>query len=393
MTRHLQNIIVAPFVLFFVCSADAALYYRGNKTNEKQSELRKVQQQIVQTTKQLQNLQRREVNQSQSLGSFRKKKQAIELHLLNLREQKSGLENALTSLMRSDSTVMTSMTTTRQNFGKYLRKLYIASLYVSDVSTDVQPIYARTIAAVIKKRLRVMNAKHDSLSRRHISMLQESIETSDLMQQKTNESKTLDNTIQKTQATLQEIRTNKDLMQQELVEKRRSAEKIRAIVVQLTEDERKREEERKVAEQKSKQSKIAAHQKKNVKIMSGLHWPINSRKIFRNYGQYRNKQTNTVMDNPGIDIAASIGTNVSAAAAGTVSLVHWLPGYNSLLIIDHENGYRTVYANLDKTIAIKGQKVAAGAPIGRTGESVAGKFLHFEVWHGTDRVNPATMLK
>ena len=125
----------------------------------------------------------------------------------------------------------------------------------------------------------------------------------------------------------------------------------------------------------------------------GFRWPSSAKRILRGFGQYRNSVTNTVMDNPGLDIACQSGSSAMCAAPGTVSLVHWLPGYNSMVIVDHGNSYRTVYANLASISVKKGQKIDAGGLIGRTTQSVDGEFLHFEIWKGKQRMNPMAYLR
>ena len=108
---------------------------------------------------------------------------------------------------------------------------------------------------------------------------------------------------------------------------------------------------------------------------------------------YRNPETGTTLENPGIDIKAPLGTRVTCVAKGQVSSVTWLPGYGSLVIVDHENGFRTVYANL-ATVAVKnGGAVTTGTTVGSSGENIDGKLVHFEIWFGRDRHNPLTYLR
>ena len=83
----------------------------------------------------------------------------------------------------------------------------------------------------------------------------------------------------------------------------------------------------------------------------------------------------------GLDIAAPEGTNIKAAAEGTVSYSDWMGGYGYLIIIDHENGVQTYYGHCSKLYAKVGQKVEPGdivAAVGSTGNST-GNHLHFEI--------------
>jgi murein DD-endopeptidase MepM/ murein hydrolase activator NlpD len=93
----------------------------------------------------------------------------------------------------------------------------------------------------------------------------------------------------------------------------------------------------------------------------------------------------------GIDIAAGTGAAVYAADSGVV--VYAAPisgGYGNMVMIDHGNGYHTVYAHLSQFAVRCGQSVFAGSVIayaGSTGNST-GPHLHFEVRYMGQFVNP-----
>jgi murein DD-endopeptidase MepM/ murein hydrolase activator NlpD len=90
----------------------------------------------------------------------------------------------------------------------------------------------------------------------------------------------------------------------------------------------------------------------------------------------------------GIDITAQKGTPVYAASEGKVVIAgNMKDGYGNKVVIDHGNGYKTLYAHLDKILVKRGQKVKLAQQIGKvgnTGGSVS-SHLHYEV-HKNDRV-------
>ena len=96
----------------------------------------------------------------------------------------------------------------------------------------------------------------------------------------------------------------------------------------------------------------------------------------------------------GIDIANSTGTDIVAADGGIVTFSGWSSGYGKLLIIDHQNGYKTYYGHCSKLLVGVGAKVHKGqhiAEMGNTGRST-GPHLHFEVRYKGERKNPLNYL-
>ncbi len=135
--------------------------------------------------------------------------------------------------------------------------------------------------------------------------------------------------------------------------------------------------------------------KKNVEKKAAplsFLWPTSGRKIVEGYGERTNPATGIVTVNPGINIAARTGSVVKAAESGRVSLVSWLPSYGTIVIVEHREGYRTVYGNLAAASVQRGATVRAGEKIGTVGIMPGGAFLHFEVWRNQTRLDPMTVL-
>jgi uncharacterized protein (TIGR02145 family) len=97
----------------------------------------------------------------------------------------------------------------------------------------------------------------------------------------------------------------------------------------------------------------------------------------------------------GIDINASLGTVVMATAGGTVIETSWDDKYGRTILIDHGDGYQSLYAHLNDFNVKPGDSVIKGQTIGRVGTSgiSTGPHLHFEILKNGDRVNPMTYLK
>ena len=93
--------------------------------------------------------------------------------------------------------------------------------------------------------------------------------------------------------------------------------------------------------------------------------------------------------NDGIDISAAPGSPVSAAGSGTVAAITRDVDQVPIIVIRHDGNLMTVYAGLDDVIVSKGQKVAAGAQLGKARSQGV---VHFEVREGFDSVDPEKYL-
>ena len=98
---------------------------------------------------------------------------------------------------------------------------------------------------------------------------------------------------------------------------------------------------------------------------------------------------------PGIDIASYLGAPVLAADSGYVIMAGWSDvGYGYHVVIDHGNGYQTLYAHLQAYYVEAGDNVAQGQQIGEMGNTgnATGPHLHFEVRQSTVMRNPIGFL-
>ncbi len=93
----------------------------------------------------------------------------------------------------------------------------------------------------------------------------------------------------------------------------------------------------------------------------------------------------------GIDIAGAVGDSVFASDAGVVVFAGWSNGgYGNMVMIDHGNGYQSLYAHLNSVSARCGQSVGTGSYIGALGSTgnSTGAHLHFEVRYLGGFINP-----
>lgn len=94
----------------------------------------------------------------------------------------------------------------------------------------------------------------------------------------------------------------------------------------------------------------------------------------------------------GIDIGGALGNPIYAADSGVVVYAGWNDwGYGNVLVIDHGNGWQTLYGHLSQLYVTCGSSVSSGATIGAMGSTgnSTGPHLHFEIMNASGvRVNP-----
>lgn len=97
---------------------------------------------------------------------------------------------------------------------------------------------------------------------------------------------------------------------------------------------------------------------------------------------------------PGLDVAVPLGTPIRAAGGGTVAEAGDDPEYGRFILINHPDGYQTMYGHASRLLVTPGEFVSAGAVIGlsgSTGRSTA-PHLHFEIRRDGRVIDPRSIV-
>ena len=132
-------------------------------------------------------------------------------------------------------------------------------------------------------------------------------------------------------------------------------------------------------------------------VMKGkLPLPVNgSFYITSRFGRQTHPELPDVeFDNPGIDAETDPGASARAVYKGQVSGVYRLPGYNTVVIVNHGNFY-TVYGNILSPSVKNGDEIEAGTLLGQLSSAdndTSHSIIHFEVWKNRQKLNPQEWL-
>jgi len=181
---------------------------------------------------------------------------------------------------------------------------------------------------------------------------------------------------------VQDIQTQRQAYEAAAAELERSAKALQRLLVQLEQRRRSR----------------GAGQPFTGEFARGqgaLDWPVRGDVVGR-FGPERHPRFGTTINNNGLDISATLGTPVHAVAKGVVEYTSDdFASYGPIIILNHADGFFTLYAHLSEILVAVGQQVAAGQIVGRVGDtgSLKGPILHFEVRKGGTALNPEDWLR
>ena len=128
-------------------------------------------------------------------------------------------------------------------------------------------------------------------------------------------------------------------------------------------------------------------------VKGTLPWPADG-SIVSYFGRQKHPTFNTYVQRRGIEIKTVEGSAIHAVMPGSVVYADWLKGYGLVIILDHANGFFSLYAHASKILASVGTQVGAGQAIGETGDTgMTGEdTLYFELRQGAEPLDPLQWL-
>src|SRR5689334_15740705 len=179
---------------------------------------------------------------------------------------------------------------------------------------------------------------------------------------------------------LAKLTQEKESYERALQELERSAARIDSLLREL-------EQRRRAAAAKPPSGSLP----KGVK--GGLPWPAEGN-VLTYFGRQKHPTFNTYVQRKGIEIRTLEGSAIHAVMPGTVVYADWLKGYGLVIILDHANGFFSLYAHASKILTSVGAQVTSGQAIGETGDTgmTGENTLYFELREGAEPVDPLQWL-
>ena len=416
MTRMISIVLLAIAVL----AAAVSLNGQTREITKKERELQKLRNEIGAYEAKLRDSEKRERSTLERLDDLEQQAVLIKQLVEKLKDEEGQLTKEIGLAKGSIEELERQLQFLKTHYAGYVRSVYkngrVYDLELLFSSRSINQMYIRI--EYLKKfsdqraeDLRRIVQKKNEVERQD-NQLQESLkEERRLLAEKTREESNLKRKTNQRQQVLRQIRKDKKVYRQELTRKTAALKKIEQLIADLIEKERLRREEAKkkreaaaARERERKKEKLATTSVPETPVLDieptgtfaqrkgRLRWPVASGVIASRFGNQTHPVLKTVTQNSGVDISVKVGTNVAAVAEGEVSILSFIPGYGNVVILNHYDGFRTVYAHLSEVSVVEAQKVGEGDVIGKSGDTIAGSVLHFEIWREREKQNPELWL-
>jgi len=402
------------YIAFFF--SFTSLLYQQDDISKKKNELQDIRDEITKLENQIKQQTKKEKESFSAVENYNKQSFLLNKIVSQLRNEEKKKQEEITTSLKSISIIEKQIKLLQKNYEKYFVAIYkygekddLALIFDSE-SFEQAAIRVKYLQRFSEKRendLKKFEEAKEEFLLLKVKLEKEKKEKAVLVSEKEKEQSGLKTKLTEKQKILKAIRNNKSELKKELQAKKNAEGQIRNLITKLIEEaERKKEEERLASLNKNEtglknENPVSTSYDIDLStsgfetfsnLKGKLGWPVANGKVIRKFGENKNKSLNTVTMNYGVDIKASGDLGVKSVAGGVVSVIDYIPGYGSVIIVTHKDNYRTVYSHLSEIYISEGDKVRAGSLLAKVGESIEGNILHFEIWNSRNNQNPELWL-
>lgn len=389
-SKHLFSLLFALLLAFTFVSAEEDFDYKIKENETKLSDIKR-QLQLIKGKK-----DSLKVEETQTLLTLNRMDEEIyltDLLIKQLVKRNELLTLKVDTLFKEISSLQVELEKRRE-----VLKARVRDIYKRGKINTFELIFTSTSFADLSQRVKYMSviAKQDKRLYDKVKKLQT------ILSQRMKDIKASSEELKKVQG---EVEQEKSRQQAEVEAKKSFLKKISSEQQKQTsiENELKKSEESlqylinklRVAQKKidkKRDVKDGTHyfDKNKGKVM----WPA-SGKVLSSFGTVRHPKYQTKTLNNGIDISVAVGDPIYAVYDGDVIYADKFLGYGNVIMVDHGNGYYTLYSHLSSVDVVLNQPVLMGEVIGKGGDtgSLSGPMLHFEIRKDGKPLNPANYLK
>lgn len=367
----------------------------------------------VEKRREMEDLQRRAREHRQRAGQLQKRETQVITQLRRTERDLNASRRRLGNLQRRRRQLDDQLDVTRADLQRSVQSLEqqrtrlakrLRNLYKTGANRDMEfMLSAHSFGQLLARwDYLVMVAEQDRLILEDIRGRKEQVEADQQRlevnlteidrnaRRTTAESRSLDGLRRERASTVRKIQDQRQAYEAAAEELEKTARAIRTLLANL---EAKRRAEAERARQQGREPQ--PYSGDFARGQGALDWPLRGTLVGR-FGNEVHPKWGTVTPNNGIDIEAAIGSPVRAVAKGRVEYTSDDYGtYGQMIILNHGDGYFTLYGHLSVIAVVVGAEVGPGQVIARSGDSgsLKGPVLHFEVRKGGTPLDPRDWLQ
>jgi septal ring factor EnvC (AmiA/AmiB activator) len=398
--KRLGLFLLAFSIWLYILMDQAFSDSLGVESKDQTEKLTKIRIEMEDKRKSMELLHQKEMNAYEELLDLEERLDLTRRFMKQLRVKEKKLETEQKIKEKSLGETDTQLIQYREQTKLRLTEIYKhhrlnSVTVIFGTSSPVDLLRRFILARMVLKRdrdnlERIQNIK-EALEEKERNLKESRAELAQLEKRKTGEEIIYSRDLQEKNRLLKQIRSEKNTYAQVVSELEKNATELENVLAGI----QSRNSAGPVGAAE-RQDKIGSNTGEGFFIIAKgkLPWPIQGRVVSR-FGEQINPQFQTKIRNTGIEIESASGEEVVAVSEGRVIYSSGLRGYGNMVILEHDDGYYTLYARLSEIWVSLNQNVDRLQTIGTVGE-IGLSFkptLHFEIREGKQPQNPLEWLR
>jgi|TARA_B110000914_G_C15503784_1_gene467225 septal ring factor EnvC (AmiA/AmiB activator) len=393
-----QFIIILAIVLVPLCWAQKDSMDYNQELKAQSNAIQSLRNEIEATKKRIQSESRKEKSSVRRVSNLSEEVSLLQRLLKEIKKEEKLLVADISRTGKQIAQSEIELDTIRVRYARRLVKMYkkgqLSNLEKIFSSTSWRQAVYRT------KYLKIISdldqKTHNTIRSLLIEIGRQKLSLESALRKKRRLKKDREKTLsqvrdkkRREQRELTKIRRSQKDLKTYLTEKQAGVKQLEAIITKIREDIDRVEREDRIRRQ---QRSLKA--KEFPKLKGQLAWPAEGRVITK-FGRQWNPKLKTTTENPGIDIKGKPGSEVRVVLGGIVTTITFIRGFGTTIIVDHGNGFYTVYSHVTNVEINEDSEVRGGDVIAYMGDSgsINGSQLHFEVWGEGKILDPEKWLQ
>ena len=381
----MKRLVTIALALLF-----AAAPLSGQNTAGQKKQLEKLRNEIAELDRQIKANDSKSADATSRLELARKK---VETGKKLVEEAGSTLDSLNLALEAKEKEIESAdamLDVTIGNYSKLVRKYYLVRdtklwlVFILSGEDFAQTLrraaYMKSISSTLSSQARDIRGRQTMLEQQKTELDSLKSDYELILKQRSEDLNALkaDETAEKN--LVDKLKKDQNKYRKQLAVKQKEAEALNKKIQEMV--------------RKQQPSSTSKKSKSNFASRKGkLPWPV-SGTVVGHYGQhYHPVYRNVALPfNNGINIATKTGAEVRLVHDGEVRQVVVMPGYNQCVLVQHGE-YYSFYCKLKDVLVKSGDKLKAGTLLGHV-DTIAGETqLHFQIWKGTDSLDPEKWLR